>query len=318
MLRKVNDKISSGSRHCVKRKEAVFGLTVALIPLIGYLIFQFVPLGIAFCTMFTDMKGYQLDTMKWNNFANFKTVIADSSFWLSLRNTMGLLLGQFVSLTIALITSTLLAQKYRGTKFFTALFFVPYICSSVAITIIWMTMFNNDYGVINDVLVRLLGDVGKIGWYTKPLPFFMMIFIIMLWQAPGYGIVMFNAAFTAVPKSLYEAASIDGAGRFQQFRYVTLPSIRPTTFFLVMAGIIAGLQAFDIPMLVSSTLGNSWTGAAGPDNAGLTTMLYIYNTGITFNNMPEAAVMSFFLFLIIMTLTIINFKVERRADDERK
>lgn len=298
------------------RKEAVFGVSVVLLPLIGYLLFQLVPLCIAFITMFVDMKGYQLDTMTWNNFENFKTIIVDKTFWLSLRNTLGLLMGQFVSLTIALITSTLLAQKFQGTKFFTALFFVPYICSSVAITIIWMTMFNNDYGVINDVLVKLFGEAGKIGWYTKPLPFFMMVFIIMLWQAPGYGIVMFNAAFTAVPQSLYEAASIDGAGKWKQFIYITLPSIRPTTFFLIMAGIIAGLQAFDIPMLVSSTLGNSWTGAAGPDDAGLTTMLYIYNTGITFNDMPKAAVMSFFLFIIIMTLTIINFKIERREDHE--
>ncbi len=294
------------------RKEAVFGISVVLLPLIGYLMFQLVPLCIAFITMFVDMKGYQLDTMTWNNFENFKTIVVDKTFWLSLRNTLGLLMGQFVSLTIALITSTLLAQKYKGTKFFTALFFVPYICSSVAITIIWMTMFNNDYGVINAILMDLLGEVGKIGWYTKPLPFFMMVFIIMLWQAPGYGIVMFNAAFTAVPQSLYEAAAIDGAGKWKQFLHITLPSIRPTTFFLIMAGIIAGLQAFDIPMLVSSTLGNSWTGAAGPDDAGLTTMLYIYNTGITFNDMPKAAVMSFFLFIIIMTLTIIYFKIERR------
>lgn len=297
-------------------KEAMFGVSAVLLPIIGYLMFGFIPLCIAITTMFVDMKGYQLDTMMWNNFANFKTVVMDETFWLSLRNTVGLLLGQFVSLTIALITSTLLAQKFRGTKFFTALFFVPYICSSVAITIIWMTMFNNDYGVINAVLMELLGEAGKIGWYTKPLPFFMMIFIIMLWQAPGYGIVMFNAAFTAVPQNLYEAASIDGAGKWKQFLYITLPSIRPTTFFLIMAGIIAGLQAFDIPMLVSSTLGNSWTGAAGPDDAGLTTMLYIYNTGITFNDMPKAAVMSFFLFIIIMTLTIINFKIERREEHE--
>lgn len=298
------------------RKEAMFGIAVVLLPLIGYLLFQMIPLCIAFITMFVDMKGYQLDTMTWNNFENFKTIIADKTFWLSLRNTLGLLMGQFVSLTIALITSTLLAQKFKGTKFFTALFFIPYICSSVAITIIWMTMFNNDYGVINSILMDLLGEAGKIGWYTKPLPFFMMVFIIMLWQAPGYGIVMFNAAFTAVPQSLYEAAAIDGAGKWKQFIYITLPSIRPTTFFLIMAGIIAGLQAFDIPMLVSSTLGNSWTGAAGPDDAGLTTMLYIYNTGITFNDMPKAAVMSFFLFIIIMTLTIINFKIERREDHD--
>lgn len=301
-----------GPRRPRMRKEAVFGLIAAGIPLIGYLLFQLTPLVISFVTMFVDMKGYQLDTMVWNNFENFKTVVTDGTFWLSLRNTAVLLLTQFVSLLIALVTSTFLAQKLPGSRFFTALFFVPYICSSVAISIIWMTMFNNDYGIINDILVRLAGEGAGIEWFNKPVPFFMMIFFILLWQAPGYGIVMYNAAFTAVPQSLYEASRVDGAGKWKQFWHITLPSISPTTFFLLMAGLISGLQQFDIPQVVSSVLGNSWTGAAGPDNAGLTTVVYIYNTGIMFNKMPTAAVMSFFLFFIIMGVTILNFRASRK------
>lgn len=297
------------------RKEAAFGLTVALIPLIGFLIFNIVPLVIAFTTMFVDMKGYRLDTIVWNNFANFKSVFTDSLFWLSLRNTILLMTGQFLSLFIALITSALLAEKFRGSKFFTTLFFVPHICSSVAISIIWMTMFNNNYGIINDILTNLLGKNAAIEWFNKPIPFFMMIFIIILWRSPGYGIVMYNAAFTAVPKSLYEAAQVDGANKFRQFINITIPSISTTTFFLVMAGIITGMQQFEIPQVVSSVLGNSWTGEAGPGNMGLTTMVYIYNTGISFNRMPEAAVMSFVLFFIIMAATIINFKASRRSGD---
>lgn len=303
-------------RNNALRKEARFGLIAIMIPLIGWLAFQLVPICVAISTMFVDMKGYQLDTMEWNNFATFKEVFKDETFWQTLRRTLVLLSTQFIGLLIAMVTSTLLSWKLRGSKFFTALFFVPYICSSVAITIMWMTMFNNDYGVINDLLVKLFGESAKVNWYKEAGPFFAMIFIISIWQAPGYGIVMFNAAFTQVPKDLYEAASLDGAGKFKQFIHVTLPCIRPTTFFLMMAGIISGLQAFAIPMLLSDALGNSWTGAAGPDNAGLTTMLYIYNTGIKFNAIPKAAVMSVILFVIIMTLTIINFKLERRGDDE--
>jgi multiple sugar transport system permease protein len=253
--------------------------------------------------------------MQWNNFANFKAVFQDETFWQSLKKTLLLLTTQFIGLFIALVTSTLLSQKFRGTKFFTVLFFVPYICSSVAISIMWMTMFNNDYGVINELLVQWFGEGAKVNWYKELGPSFAMIFIISIWQAPGYGIVMFNAAFTQVPKDLYEAASLDGANKFRQFIHITLPSIRPTTFFLIMAGIISGLQAFAIPKLLSDALGNSWTGAAGPDNAGLTSMLYVYNTGFVNNRIPQAAVMSFILFVIIMTLTIINFRIERRNGD---
>lgn len=296
----------------MKRKEATFGILTSSIPLVGYLLFQFVPMMIVMLMMFVSMDGYQLDTIEWNNFANFKEVFSDGTFWLSLRNTAGFLIAQFVSLFIALITSTLLSQKLRGTKFFTSLFFIPYICSSVAISIIWMSMFNNDYGIINDIITRTIGETHIVEWYNKPIPYFMMIFIILLWQAPGYGIVMFNAAFTAVPKSLYEAARVDGANSFKQFIYITLPSIAPTTFFLIMAGLISGLQLFDIPQVVNSVLGNSWTGAAGPNDAGLTTVQYIYNTGIMFNNMPKAAVMSFLLFIIIVGMTILNSKVSKR------
>ena len=298
------------------RKEARFGLIAILIPIIGWLTFQLVPICVAISTMFVDMKGYQLNTMQWNNFATFKTVFQDATFWMSLRKTLLLLSTQFIGLLIALITSTLLSQKFRGTKFFTALFFVPYICSSVAISIMWMTMFDNDNGIINDILMNLFGQGAKVNWYKEAGPFFMMIFIIAIWQAPGYGIVMFNAAFTQVPKDLYEAASLDGANKFRQFIHITLPSIRPTTFFLMMAGIISGLQTFAIPKLLSDALGDSWTGAAGPDNAGLTTILYIYNTGFVDNEISQAAVMSFILFLIIMTLTIINFRIERRGNDD--
>ncbi|NMA66581.1 MAG: sugar ABC transporter permease [Clostridiaceae bacterium] len=311
-MKRENNLALFSTRRIWLRKEALFGLIAACIPLIGYMLFQLTPLIISFVTMFVDMKGYDLTTMRWNNFENFRTVLTDKTFWVSLRNTALLLLGQFVSLTIALITSSFLSLKLPGTKFFTALFFVPYICSSVAVSIIWMTMFNNDYGVINDILVRLLGESAKIEWYNKPVPFFMMIFIILIWQAPGYGIVMYNAAFTAIPRSLYEAARVDGAGKWKQFIYITLPSISPTTFFLIMAGLISGLQQFDVPKMVTSVLGNSWTGEAGPNNAGLTTVVYIYNSGILFNKMPVAAVMSFLLFVIIMLATIINFRASRK------
>lgn len=294
------------------RGQATFGLLTSSIPLFGYLFFQLVPMLIVFVMMFVEMDGYQLDTMKWNTFENFKIVFSDATFWLSLRNTIGFLLAQFISLLIALVTSTILSQKYKGTKLFTSLFFIPYICSSVAISIIWMSMFNNDYGIINDIISKAFGSNHIIEWYNKPFPYFMMIFIILLWQAPGYGIVMFNAAFTGIPKSQYEAARVDGANQCQQFFNITLPSIAPTTFFLIMAGLISGLQLFDIPQVVNSVLGNSWTGAAGPNDAGLTTVQYIYNTGIMFNNMPKAAVMSFFLFIIIIIVTTINSKVSKR------
>lgn len=302
----------AGKRHHFMRREAAFGFAVTLIPLIGFMFFSLPPILISFFTMFTNMQGFQLNTAEWNNFQNFKDVLSDRLFGKSLLLTLVLWTSQLISLVISITTSALLAEGLRGSKAFRTIFFIPHICSTVAIAIIWMTMFNNDYGIINDIIRHLFGQNAGIEWFNKPIPFFGMIFIIVLWQSPAYGIVMLNAAFTAIPSGLYESARIDGANKWKQFWYITLPSIAPTIFFLLFAGVINGLQQFEIPQLVSSTLGNSWTGEAGPDNMGLTAMVYIYNTGLTFNNMPKAAVMSFFLFIIIVAMSILTFKLSRR------
>lgn len=305
-----------GGVRKAKRKEAAFGLFWALNDVIGFVGFTVFPLALAIVSMFVSMRGYQLDTIKWVGLANFKEVLGDPKFWISLRNTMGFAMVNMVALGIGIVTALILSQKYRGTNFFKALFFVPNICSSVAVTMIWMAMFNEEFGIINDALMRMFGEGAKVGWYSKALPFFLMIFIIMLWQAPGYGIVMLNAALTNVPRELNEAAAIDGATRFQQLRYVSLPTIRPTIFYLFINGLIGGFQEYGIPLLVSSTLGNGWTGAAGPNNAGLSTMLYIYNTGVLYGDMPKATVMSFFLFWIVFIFIMANFMRERRMNND--
>lgn len=299
-----------------KQKEAAFGLFWVMNGVVGFALFTVAPLALALASMFVNMKGYQLDTIEWVGLANFKEVLGDPKFWISLRNTVGYAMVNMVSLGIAVVTGLVLSQKYRGTNFFKALFFVPNVCSSVAVTMIWMTMFNEEYGIINDVLMRMFGDGAKVAWYSKALPFFFMIFIIMLWQAPGYGIVMINAALTTVPNELNEAAVIDGATKFQLLRYVSLPTIRPTMFYLLITGIMSGFQAYGIQLLVGSSLGNGWTGAAGPNDAGLSLVLYIYNSGVLYGNMPKAVVMSFILFWIVFVFIMLNFARERRMNNE--
>lgn len=169
----------------------------------------------------------------------------------------------------------------------------------------WQWMFNANYGIINTVL-KMLGSENGVNWMNDPKAFTPMLIITIVWQAPGYGIVLYIAALTGVNPSLYEAAKIDGAGRWRQFTSITFPAISPTTFFLLMLGLINGMQTFDIAKIFA---GDSWTGAAGPNDMGLTTVLYIYNKGVMFNNMPVASVMSFVLFIIIFIITVLNFKL---------
>lgn len=290
-------------------KRSIYGFATAAIPLIGFLIFNFIPLCIAITTMFVDMSGYDFGTMQWNNFANFATVFKDTRFWHSVGVSFILTVPHMLGLVISLLLSAMLAQKYRGHKLFKALFFIPYICSSVTIAVIWNWIFDQNIGILNDLLVRLFRLEEGPQWFTSPIHFTLMLITVMVWQAPGYGIVMFSAAFTNVNPALYEAAELDGAGTVRKFVSVTLPAISPTIFYLLMAGIIAGLQTFDIPQIFA---GDTWTGAAGPNDASLSTSLYIYITGITFSHMPVASVMSMVLFLIIFVALFLNFKLQNK------
>jgi len=207
---------------------------------------------------------------------------------------------------LSLLLSALLAQKLPAHKFFKALYFVPYICSSVAISVMWRWVFDQNIGILNDIIIRLTGAEAGPAWFTNAGNFTSMLLTVMVWQAPGYGIVMFSAAFTNINPALYEAAELDGANTFRKFLSVTLPAISPTVFYLLMAGLIAGLQTFDVPQIFA---GDSWTGEAGPNDAALSTVLYIYYKGVLFSEMPVASVMSMALFVVIFVIMLINYKL---------
>ena len=297
------------------KSEAVCGYIFVLLPILAYVVFNIFPLLISFTIQFFSMEGYNLSTLEWNNFQNFKDVFTDSDFYLSLGVSLFMSRGQFISLIVALFMSVLLSKKIAGHKFFQIIYFIPYICSSVAVSLMWMWMFDPDYGIINSIIELVAGPAARVAWFKDQNAYPWMIIIATVWQAPGYGIVLYKAALDQVNPSLYEASSIDGASAWKKFWNITFPSIAPTTFFLLMSGIMAGLQTFDMAKLFAQT-GNTWLGEAGPNNIGLTTVLYIYNWGTNYQNMPRASVMSWVLFYIIFIISAINFKLRRKWVDE--
>lgn len=294
-------------------KEVLYAYLFVSIPIIGYVIFTIVPIVISFIMQFTTMDGFDISTMKWNNFANFKYVFNDKDFWLSLGVTLLLSVNQLISLFVALFISVMLSKKPFGHKIFQAIYFIPYICSSVAVSLMWMWMFDADTGIINSILEAIGGADARVNWFGDKAAYPWMIIIACVWQAPGYGIVMYKAALSQVNPTLYEAGDVDGAGPWKKFFHITLPAIAPTTFFLLMTGIIAGLQTFDMAKLFSD---GSWLGTCGPENIGLTTVLYIYNTFYNFNELPRASVMSWALFIIIFIVSMINFRLRKKWVDE--
>ena len=294
--------------------EALLAYLFVGLPIIGYIFFHIFPLALSFIMQFCEMDMYDLKTLQWNNFANFKQVYTDPNFWLSIGVSFIVSTNQFISLLIALIIGLLMNKKPWGRKVFQVIYFIPYICSSVAVSLMWKRMFNEDYGVINTLITNIFGEGNAIKWYNSKAAYPWMLIIASAWGAPGYGIVMYKAALNAVNPTLYEAADVDGANAFKKLFHITLPAIAPTTFFLLMAGIINGLQTFDLAYQFGG--GGNWQRMFGPGNIGLTTVVYIYQWGTEYQNMPVAAVMSWALFVVIFTATLINFILRKKWVDE--
>lgn len=281
-----------------------------LIPIISFFVFNGMPVALSLVSMFTKMDNNMLDTMQWNAFENFKTVFTDSRFWLACRNTVILATSQFVSLFIALVVAVLLEQKIKGATALRVLFFIPYICSTVAIAIMWEWVFSTDHGILNAILGK---SINWLNDYDKSYRLTFAVYVTIVWAAPAYGIVMFNAALKGINPSLYEAAEIDGANGFKKFWYITLPSIKSVTLFLVLAGINHGLAIFDQVVILAPI---TWTGVAGPNDAGLTIGYYIYLKGVANGEMELSSIMSWFLFIVTFALTYPIIRARNRANAE--
>ena len=285
-------------------------LLLAFIPIVSFFVFNGMPVALSLVSMFTEMDNNMIDTMRWNAFENFRLVFADSRFWLALKNTLILATSQFVSLLIALLIAVLLNQKVKGATLFQVIFFIPYVCSTVAISIMWQWIFSTDLGILNDILGK---SINWLNDYDESYRLTIAVYITIVWSAPAYGIVMFNAALKGINPSLYEAAEIDGANGFAKFWYITLPSLRSVTLFLILAGINHGLAIFDQVVILAPI---AWTGVAGPNDAGLTIGYYIYIEGVGSGNMEYASVMSWFLFIVTFALTYPIIRARNRASKE--
>lgn len=307
------------------KREQKIALVMSLIPLIGFIIFNGFPLLISFIGMFCNVDLYDLSNIQWNNFEGFKSVFIprhafelfyfdlSKYFYKAIVITIWVASTQLVTLLIALIVATLLREKFAGSKLFQILFFIPYICSTVAVALMWRWIFDWEGGILNSVL----GTTTK--WLEDPKTMTWCIIIAVIWQAPGYGIVMYKAAFSNINNALYEAASIDGANAWQKFRNVTLPGISPTTFFLLQAGVAAGLLTYDLAQLI---IPNAWGVPGGNESMGLTMMRLVYylitNSTTTDANgvsymVSCACVISWLLFVVTGVLCMIMFRQREKS-----
>jgi multiple sugar transport system permease protein len=282
-------------RLSFSRKEEVAGYLFILPWLIGFVVFQAGAMLTALVVSF--LKWDFMSDWTFVGFRNFERLAEDETFWKALGNTALYAIGRmpFV-LAIGLAIALLLNRDRWGVRGMRTLYFLPSVTSGVAVALLWIWMFNPDYGLINSALA-VVGIQGP-GWIWTEEWALPGLVIVSLWGV-GNSMLIYLAGLRGVPTELYEAASLDGAGPIRQFTRITLPMITPTLFYTLITGIIFSYQVFLNAYILTN---------GGPNNATLTMVLYVYRKAFQEFQMGYASAVAWVLFLIILVFTLLIFR----------
>ncbi|WP_019146860.1 carbohydrate ABC transporter permease [Timonella senegalensis] len=280
--------------------ERKVGLAFIAVPVIGFLVFTLYPLGFSIYTSLTSWNG--IGPMNFVGIDNYIKLINDPYFHKAMWNTLYLMIGIPIGLVISLLLALAMNRKMRGTTVFRTIYYIPVVSSLAAIAIMWQWAYNGDFGLVNQVL-DLVGIDGP-NWLQNTATVKPAIIIMSVWKGVGYSMLLYLAAIQSVPASLYEAASLDGANAFQKFKAITLPMVRPVTFFLVVTNIIGGAQVFIEVNIMTPT--------GGPEFSSATIVWYIWQKAFDNLQMGYATAMSIVLGLLVFIVTAIQFRVNSK------
>jgi cellobiose transport system permease protein len=237
---------------------------------------------------------------------NYTKVFGDQYFWIALRNTVSIfLLSSVPQVLIALVLAGLLDTQLRGRTLWRMSVLIPFVVAPAAVALIFGNVFGDRYGLVNEALQAI--GLSPIAWHVDTLASHVAIASMVNWRWTGYNALIFLAAMQAVPRELYESASLDGAGRVRQFVSVTLPMIRPTLIFVIITSTIGGLQIFAEPRLFDTQ------GLGGSDRQYQTMTMYLWELGWRVRDLGMASAVAWLLFLIIVVFALVNLLVSRRA-----
>lgn len=276
-----------------------------------FLIFMIWPLLNSLYFAFADYNGVQSPALI--GLDNFQRLwFDDDRFRKALSNTLGYVIA---TVSITTVLSLCLALAFRGTNWrdrvMRTLFFLPSVTSSIAVMLIWRWIFSTEeFGLANTVL----GWFGfePVEWLSTPRATVPILVIIAVWSGLGYSMLIFVAGLNAIPEQYYESARLDGATLLEQFRYVTLPALRPVTTYVVITGMITAFQVFESVYIVFSAGASSIGGAL---DSGLMIVPYLYYMGFSRFQLGYASAIAWTLFLIILVVSMVQFRVTRTLKD---
>jgi multiple sugar transport system permease protein len=273
--------------------------------LISIFVFFFIPVIAAFIISFTDFDIYSLgdySNITFIGLRNYQRLLYDELFWVALKNTFFfVILAGPLSIAVSLFSAILLNSKLVKFKgLFRLSYFIPVVTTLVAVAIVWRFIYHPKFGIINYV-ISFIG-INPIDWLGDPDWAMPAIVIMAVWKNFGYNMIIFLAGLQNIPSHLYEAAVMEGANTWQQFKSITLPMLAPTTLFVGLITMIGFFQLFAEPYIMTQ---------GGPLNSTLSIVQYMYQEGFRWWNMGYSAAIAFVLFFIIFIGTIIQFKLRK-------
>ena len=285
----------------LKTKNMLIALSFILPNFIGFALFTLIPVLASFFIAFTEWNAFA-DPV-FIGFDNFRRMTTDESLHISIRNTIQYTLGT-VPLTIAaaLGLALLLNKTARGMGFFRTAIFFPFITSLVAVAFVWSMILHPLWGPVNNFL-RHAGMDSPPMWLASTTWAMYAIILASVWRFVGYYMVIYLAGLQSIPRALYEAAEIDGAGALKKFWYVTLPMLKPTTFFVTIILTINTLRVFDLVMVMTD---------GGPGRATTVLVHQLFNAGFVRFDFGYASSIALVLFAITITITIIQFQLGKK------
>ncbi len=285
------------------RRRMIWGYVFIAIPIIWLLVFSVGPILFSGWVSLHNWDMIKpVSQMDYTGLANYEHIFTrDNVFPKAMANTFLFAIGGVsANVILGLAFALLLNTKIRGRTLWRVLYFLPVITAPLALGVIFGFMFNRNYGIINSILVLL--NLPRQGFLNDPNQAMFVLIVIAVYQYVGYYIVIYVAGLQDIPQDYYDAAKVDGASYWQEFRHITLPLLRPVMLFIIVTNSIGALQVFD---LVFATTGGS------PANSTMTVVLYMYNTAFKFSRMGRASAMAFVLFGIILVITVIQLRLFR-------
>ncbi|MCV9885401.1 carbohydrate ABC transporter permease [Metabacillus halosaccharovorans] len=297
--------INTSSKVLTRRKkasgektESLAGFLFVSPMLIGVSVLVLLPIFATFILSFSDWKFIQsIDQLKWVGFNNFKELLGDKVFLKSLLNNGIFLFTVPICMAFSLLLAVVIDKSVYMKSYFKVAFFMPYISSVVAIAVVWQVLFHPSSGPINQTLMSL-GIENPPLWIADPNFALISVMLIQVWISVGFNLIIYIAGLQSIPQELYEAAEMDGASSWVKFRHITFPMVSPTSFFLLITGIISTFKVFDLIAVLTK---------GGPLHSTSMLVWHLYDTAFVNLDIGYSSAMAVILFFIVFLITIFQW-----------